>query len=73
MAGTQNPGNNVLTGTYAITTFDGTGSITLTAPPPPSVATNVIYALDAANSVISDFFMIGTTSGTPSSIIFAQE
>jgi hypothetical protein len=73
VAGTQNPGNNVLTGTYAITTFDGTGSITLTAPPPPSVATNVIYALDAANSVISDFFMIGTTSGTPSSIIFAQQ
>jgi len=73
VAGTQNPGNNVLTGTYAITTFDGTGSITLTTPPPPSVATNVIYALDAANSVISDFFMIGTTSGTPSSIIFAQQ
>jgi hypothetical protein len=73
VAGAQNPGNKPVTGTYAITTFDGTGSITLTAPPPPSVATNAIYALDAANSVITDFFMIGTTSGTPSSIIFAQQ
>jgi hypothetical protein len=73
VAGAQNPGNKPVTGTYAITTFDGTGSITLTAPPPPSVATNAIYAVDAANFVITDFFMIGTTSGTPSSIIFAQQ
>ena len=73
VAGAQNPGNKPVTGTYAITTFDGTGSITLTAPPPPSVATNAIYAVDAANSVITDFFMIGTTNGTPSSIIFAQQ
>jgi len=58
----------------------GTGTITLPAPvPPPSVATNVIYAIDAnvvtgtKNNVITDFFMMGTTGGTPSSIIFAQQ
>jgi len=58
----------------------GTGTITLPASvPPPSVATNVIYAIDAnvvtgtKNNVITDFFMMGTTGGTPSSIIFAQQ
>ena len=70
----QNPNNQTLTGMYTMT-VTGTGTITLTTPPPPSVATNAIYAIgfDFANSVITDFMMIGTTSGTPSSIIFAQE
>jgi len=74
VTGAQNPNNQPLTGMYTMT-VTGTGSITLTAPPPPSVATNAIYAIgfDVANSVITDFMMIGTTSGTPSSIIFAQE
>jgi hypothetical protein len=63
-----------LTGTYTMT-GTGVGTLTLTAPPPPTGATNAIYAIDfdAANSVITDFFMIGTTSGTPSSIMFAQQ
>src|SRR5229473_2529856 len=70
----QNPNNQTLTGMYTMT-VTGTGTITLTTPPPPSVATNAINAIgfDFANSVITDFMMIGTTSGTPSSIIFAQE
>jgi len=74
VTGAQNPNNQTLNGMYTMT-VTGTGSITLTAPPPPSVATNAIYAIgfDVANSVITDFMMIGTTSGTPSSIIFAQE
>jgi hypothetical protein len=71
VAGTQNPGNQGLSGKYTMT-GTGVGAITLTAPPPP---TNVIYAIDfdSANSVITDFMMMGTTSGTPSSIMFAQE
>jgi hypothetical protein len=74
VAGTQNPGNQALSGKYTITST-GVGAITLTAPPPPTAATNVIYAIDfdSANSVITDFMMMGTTSGTPSSIMFAQE
>src|SRR5260370_15196573 len=74
VTGAQNPNNQALTGTYTMT-VTVTGTITLTAPPPPSVATNAIYAIgfDVSNSSITDFMMIGTTSGTPSSIIFAQE
>ncbi len=71
LTGTQNPNNQTLTGTYTMT-VTGTGTITLTAP---AAATNAIYAIgfDVTNSAITDFMMIGTTSGTPSSIIFAQE
>jgi hypothetical protein len=63
-----------LTGTYTMT-GTGVGTLTLTAPPPPTAATNVIYAIDfdAVNSVVTDFMMMGTTSGTPSSIMFAQQ
>lgn len=72
VAGTQNPGNQALSGGKYTMTSSGVGTITLTAPPPP---TSAIYAIDfdSSNSVITDFMMIGTTSGTPSSIIFAQE
>jgi hypothetical protein len=71
VVGTQNPNNQTLTGTYTMT-FPGTGTIALTAGAP---ATSVIYALDfdSTNSVVTDFLMIGTTSGTPSSVIFAQQ
>ena len=71
VAGTQNPSNQTLTGTYTMT-FLGTGINTLTAGAP---ATSVIYAIDfdSTNSVITDFMMIGTTGGTPSSVIFAQQ
>jgi hypothetical protein len=74
VTGTQNPGNVALTGTYTMTDA-GTGTITLTAP---GAATFAIYAIDVAppntaRSVITDFMMIGTTSGTPSSVIFAQQ
>ncbi len=74
VAGTQNPGNVTLTGTYTMTTT-GTGTITLTAP---AISTFAIYAIDVtapntAHSVISDFMMIGTSSGTPSSVLFAQQ
>ncbi|MGB6385783.1 MAG: hypothetical protein WBD25_03945 [Terriglobales bacterium] len=71
VAGTQNPHNQALTGTYTLT-FPGTGTIALSAGAP---ATSVIYAIDfdSTNSVITDFMMIGTTSGTSSSIIFAQQ
>jgi hypothetical protein len=76
VTGTQNTqsGSQALTGLYTMT-LTGTGTITLTSPPPPAVATNVIYAIDfdSANSVITDFMMMGTTSGTPSSIMFAQQ
>jgi len=54
----------------------GTGTITLTTP---AAQTYVIYVIDATgiptstNAVIDDFMMIGTTSGTPSSISFAQQ
>jgi hypothetical protein len=72
VAGTQNPGNQMLSGGKYTMTSTGVGTITLTAPPPP---TNVIYAIDfdAVNSVVTDFMMMGTTSGTPSSIMFAQQ
>jgi len=74
VAGTQNPGSQPLTGSYTIAS-GGVGTLTLTAPPPPTAATNVIYAIDfdAVNSVVTDFMMMGTTSGTPSSIMFAQQ
>jgi hypothetical protein len=70
-AGTQNPNNQTLTGTYTMT-LPGTGVVTLTAGAP---ATAAIYAIDfdSTNLVITDFMMIGTTSGTPSSVIFAQQ
>ncbi len=75
VAGTQNPGNLMLSGGKYTMTGTGVGTITLTAPPPPTAATNVIYAIDfdAVNSVVTDFMMMGTTSGTPSSIMFAQQ
>ena len=74
VTGTQNPDSQALTGTYTMINT-GTGTIALTAPPPPAVATNVIYAIDVdlTNFAITDFMMMGTTSGTPSSIIFAQQ
>jgi hypothetical protein len=80
VAGIQNPGNITLTGAYTLTSNEqgpGTGTITLTAP---SAATYVIYAVDASiavagsgNDVITDFFMMGTNSGVPSTIVFAQQ
>ena len=74
LTGTQNPNSQSLTGTYSISD-GGYGSITLTSPPAPAVATNVIYAIDfdATNFVVTDFMMMGTTSGSPSSIVFAQQ
>ncbi len=59
----------------------GAGIITLTAP---SAATDAIYAIDVTivpnpanpaipNPVITDFFTMGTTSGSPSALIFAQQ
>jgi len=70
VTGTENQDETV-TGTYSIQ-FTGTGAITLTAP---TASTNVIYAIDfdSTNSVILDFFMMGTTSGTPSALLFAQQ
>ncbi len=88
VTGTQYPlnGNGALTGTYTVTDnsipaggVGGTGTIALTSPPPPAVATNAIYALDASNApgtktpVITDFWLMGTTSGTPSALIFAEQ
>ncbi len=87
LAGTQNPGNQSLTGAYTLTgtTAPGTGTITLSTP---ASQTYVIYAIDAStvsgttNDVVTDFMMIGsctpqapatTCSGTPSTIIFAQQ
>jgi hypothetical protein len=69
--GIQNPGNHTLTGTYTMTTT-GVGTITLTAP---AAATFAIYAIDfdVTNFVITDFMMIETDQGVPSSITFAQE
>jgi hypothetical protein len=87
VTGTQNTPNgsqsSLGTGSYTLannSSGGGTGTITLPAPvPAPSVTTNVIYAIDASgvpsstNAAITDFFMMGTTSGTPSSLIFAQQ
>jgi hypothetical protein len=82
VAGTENPGNGTLSGTYTMNNNSaggGTGTITLTSPPHGAVANYVIYAIDASgisgssNAVITDFMMMGLTSGTPSPIIFAQE
>jgi hypothetical protein len=80
VAGTENPGNVTQTGTYTMSST-GTGTVTLTAP---AAAVYVIYAIDVTslsggNSAIADFMMIGScspqpcTSGTPSSVIFAQQ
>ena len=80
VGGIQNPGAGMLNGTYTLldnAQGPGTGSITLASPPSPAVTTNTIYALDTGtegkNFVITDFWLIGTTSGTPSSLIFAQQ
>lgn len=75
---TTHSASQTLTGSYTMTnnsTGGGTGTITLTSPPPPAVTNYVIYAIDgnSTNSVITDFMMMGLTSGTPSSIIFAQQ
>jgi hypothetical protein len=74
VAGTQNPPNQTLSGKYTMM-GTGVGAITLTAPLPPTAATNAIYAIgfNSSDSVITDFMMIGTTSGTASSIMFAQQ
>jgi hypothetical protein len=74
VTGTRNPGSQTLAGSYTMTSA-GTGTITLTAP---AAATFAIYAIDVtapstARTVITDFMMIGTTSGTPSPVIFAQQ
>jgi hypothetical protein len=71
LVGTQNPQNQTLAGAYTLT-LPGTGTITLSSGAP---ATSVIYAIDfdTTNSVVTDFMMIGTTKGTASSIIFAQQ
>jgi hypothetical protein len=71
MAGSYNIANN--------NTGAGTGTITLTNPVAPLVTNYVIYAIDASaisgtgNDVITDFMMMGLTSGTPSTIMFAQQ
>jgi hypothetical protein len=69
-------------GTVTSTFFaSGAGITTLTAP---SAATYAIYAIDVTilpnpanpaipNPVITDFFTMGTTSGSPSALIFAQQ
>jgi hypothetical protein len=80
------PGDGALTGSYVVNDnsipqgdIGGTGTITLTTPPPPAVTTNVIYALDASNApgtktpIITDFWLMGTTSGTPSALVFAEQ
>jgi hypothetical protein len=70
--------NGTVTNTFQ---FTGAGIITLTAP---SAATDAIYAIDVTivpnpanpavpNPVITDFFTMGTTSGSPSALIFAQQ
>ena len=53
-------------------TSTGVGTITLTAP---AAKTFAIYAIDfdVTNFVITDFMMIETDQGVPSSITFAQE
>jgi hypothetical protein len=72
------------TGAYSMMS-NGTGTITFTpAPPGPAVGTNVICAVDITtvpnplatglqNYVVTDFFEMGTTSGTASGIMFAQQ
>jgi hypothetical protein len=85
VSGAENTGSGYqsLAGSYTMNS-NGTGAIALTSPVPPAVATNVIYAVDAAtipnplssslpNFIINDFFIMGTTSGTPSVITFAQQ
>ncbi len=77
VAGTENPGNVTLTGSYVLNNNSaggGTGTITLTAP---AGQTYVIYAINAtaipmsANAVIDDFMMMETDKA--SAIIFAQQ
>lgn len=82
VTGTQNTSlgqSSLGTGSYTLNT-NSSGTITLPATvPAPSVTTNVLYAIDAStvpsssNAAIVDFFLMGTTSGTPSSLIFAQQ
>ena len=82
VAGAQNPNNISLAGTYTLSdnsTGGGTGTITLSSSPPPAGANYVIYVIDASGVagtsevVITDFMMMGLTSGAPSSIVFAQQ
>jgi hypothetical protein len=81
LTGTENPGNVTQAGTYTMTLDSGIGAITLTEP---AAAIYVFYAIDTTslnggNSAIADFMTIGSctpqpcTTGTPSSIIFAQQ
>jgi len=77
VSGTQYPGAETVTGTYAIT-FAGTGTATLTAP---SAMTYAIYAVDSTGCTnqspvctIQDFFMMDETTTDPNaSIIFAKQ
>jgi hypothetical protein len=85
VAGTQNPGNAAVTGTYNISGV-GVGTITLTSP---AAGTFVIYGIDAIliagsqNFAITDFEIMETctpqapattcSTGPASAIAFAQE
>jgi len=71
LAGAQNPGNVTLAGTYSME-LTGTGAITLTAP---AASKYVIGAIDfdATISAVTDFFIMGADSGTPSALMFAQQ
>ncbi len=84
VAGTEytKSGSESIAGSYNIAnnnTGGGTGTITLTNPALPLVTNYVIYSIDASaisgtgNDVITDFMMMGLTSGTPSAIMFAQQ
>ena len=65
VGGTQYPGTQTVTGNYTFT-FNGTGTVVLTAP---AAAKNVIYAIDA-----SHFEMINVdTTVTNPSVVFAQQ
>jgi hypothetical protein len=87
VAGTQNPGNQTVTGTYTLSNA-GTGTITLIPPPPASIQNYVIYALgtlgcaatptnpNPACEVESFLMMDEGTQASPNpnaAIIFAQQ